>query len=87
MLITRGRHAYRAKHRNGYDGRWEAPYKWVFMLREKGCTCKFCGNFDTPEQIQVTDRPFLREEECSIVCMIATVQLMKSYELLIVHAQ
>ena len=35
MLITRGRHADRAKHWTGYDPRWEAAYKWGYLCLGK----------------------------------------------------
>ena len=47
VALTRGRHADRAKHKTGYDSRWEAAYMWVFYVEGEGMYCKLCRKFDT----------------------------------------
>ena len=47
VALTRGRHADGDKDRTGYDGRWEAAYKWFFYVEGEGMYCKLCHKFDT----------------------------------------
>ena len=47
VALTRGRHADGAKHKTGYDSRWEAAYTWVFYVEGEGMYCKLCRKFDT----------------------------------------
>ena len=47
VALTRGKHAGGAKHRTGYDGRWEAAYTWVFYVEGEGMYCTLCRKFDS----------------------------------------
>ena len=36
-----------AKHKTGYNSRWEADHAWVFYVEGEGTYCKLCRKFDT----------------------------------------
>ncbi len=36
-----------AKHRTGYNSRWEADHRWIFYVEGEGTYCKLCRKFDT----------------------------------------
>ena len=43
----RSRATDKAKHKTGYNGRWEAEHPWLFNVDGEKTYCKLCCQFDT----------------------------------------
>ena len=64
--VASGRCADKAKHKTGYDSRWEAEHPWLFHIDGEGMYCKLCRKFDT-KNCQNQLREWNREA-CTTLC-------------------